>query len=97
MASKKQFAQTTRETPSVPMKKTLIAPTLLPVCCICRHIRDETEPSPDREHWVTQRTYRKTYGVNPADCPLTHTYWPEGITKFPETVRQNVPDIGMSL
>ena len=36
------FTQTTREAPSAPMRETFVAPTLLPVCCVCGLIRDET-------------------------------------------------------
>lgn len=60
---------------------------LLPVCCLCRLIRDEIGASPDSASWVTQRTYRKTHGVNPADCLQTHTYCPGCFTQVMETIR----------
>lgn len=50
---------------------------LLAVCCVCGHIRDELRPSSDPARWTTQSSYRKTYGRNPAESPLTHTYCPE--------------------
>ena len=53
-------AQTTREAFSPPMRETFIAPTLLPICCVCGLIRNETGSSPDRERWVTPQTYRQT-------------------------------------
>ena len=62
-------AQITHEAPSVFRKE---AP-LLPVCCLYRLIRDEIGASTDSARWVTQRTYRKTHGINPADCLETHT------------------------
>ena len=96
MALVELFAQTTREAPSAPMRETFIAPTLLPVCCVCRLIRDETGSSPDRECWVTPRTYRKTYGLNPANFPLTHTYCQKCFTKVQETVVQYFRQIGTS-
>ena len=40
MSFEELSAQTTREAPSAPMRETSIAPTLLPVCCICGLIRD---------------------------------------------------------
>ena len=89
-------AQTTREAPPAPMRETFIAPTLLPVCCVCALIRDETGSSSDRERWVTQRTYRQTHGVNPADFPLTHTYCLKCFTKAQETVTQYFREIGTS-
>lgn len=88
MALETLFAQTTRETPSAPMRKMFIAPTLLPVCCVCRLIRDKTGSSPDRERWVTQRMYRKTHSANPADVPLTYTYCPKCFTQAMGTVSQ---------
>ena len=89
-------AQTTREAPSAPMRETVIAPTLLPVCCVCKLIRDKSGSSPERERWVTQRTYRKTHGLNPADFPLTHTYCPACFTQFMGTVSQHFREIGTS-
>ena len=60
---------------------------LLPVCCLCRRIRDEIGPSLDSARWVTPRTYRKTYGVNPANYLKTHTYCPGCFTQVMETIR----------
>jgi len=82
------FAQTTRKAPSAPMRETFIAPTMLPVCCVCGLIRDEAGPSPDRERWVTPRTYRTTHGVNPTKLALTHSYCQKCFTKVMGTVRQ---------
>ena len=76
-------AQITHDAPSASRKE---AP-LLPVCCLCRLIRDEIGASPDRARWVTQRTYRKTHGVNPANCFQTHTYCPGCFTQVMETLR----------
>ncbi|MBU6435091.1 MAG: hypothetical protein KGS09_18210 [Nitrospirae bacterium] len=81
-------AQATREAPPAPIRETCIAPTWLPVCCVCGLIRDETDSSPDRKRWVTQQTYRQTHGVNPAEVPLTHTYCLTCFTKARETVTQ---------
>ena len=86
MARGNLFAQTTREAPSAPMGETVIAPTLLPVCCVCRLVRDKTVYSPDRERWVTPRTYRKTHGANPDDFSLTHTYCPKCFAQIMGTV-----------
>ena len=80
--------QTTRQAPSAPMREAVVAPTLLPVCCVCGLIRDETGSSPNRERWVTPRTYRKTHGTNPADCLLTHIYCPTCFTRVMGRVRQ---------
>ena len=97
MVHREQLAQTIRKTLAGQMRERFIPQPLLPVCCVCGLLRDETGSSADGERWVTQRTYRRTYGVNPADCPLTHTYCPECFTKFENTVRQNFRQIEMSL
>jgi hypothetical protein len=76
-------AQITRDVRSASRKET----PLLPVCCLCRLIREEIGASPDRARWVTQRTYRKTHGVNPANCLQTHTYCPGCFTQVMATIR----------
>jgi hypothetical protein len=86
---------TIREAPSAPGRETFIPPTLLPVCCDCGIIRDDTRFSPGRELWITQRTYRETHGVNPSDLALSHTYCPNCFTKVQDTVRQDFQEIGI--
>ena len=78
-----RFAQITQAASSASRKET----PLLPVCCLCKLIRDEVGPSLDPARWVTQRTYRKTHGVNPADRLQTHTYCPGCFTQMMETIR----------
>ena len=96
MALVERFAQSTRKTPSASMSATSLAPTLLPVCCVCSLIRDETGSSSDRERWVTPRTYRKAHGVNPANSLLTHTYCPTCFTQAQETVVQYFKQISVT-
>jgi hypothetical protein len=83
MAIDTLFAQSTLEAPSALRKET----PLLPVCCLCGLIRDEIGASLDSARWVTQGTYRKTHGVNPADCLHTHSYCPGCLTQAMETIR----------
>jgi hypothetical protein len=83
MAVETLFAQIIHEAPFASRRET----SLLPVCCVCRLIRDETRSSLHREHWVTEGTYRKTHGVNPADFPLTHTYCPGCFMQVMKTMR----------
>ena len=78
------------------MREAVIAPTLLPVCCVCGLIRDETGSFLNRVRWVTPRTYRETHGVNPDDVPLTHTYCQKCFTKAQETVTQYFRELGTS-
>lgn len=86
--------QTPREVPLALRSETFVAPTMLPVCCGCGLIRDETRSSLHREHWVTPQIYRQTHGVNPADFPLTHTYCLKCFTKAQETVKQYFRELG---
>ena len=94
MALQELVARTTRRVPPAPMRDTFIAPKMLPVCCVCELIRDETGSSPNRERWVTPRTYRRTHSMNPADFPLTHTYCLKCFTKVQDTTRQYFREIG---
>ena len=93
MSLEKLFAQTTREAPSAPMRETFIVPTLLPVCCICGLLRDDARFSPGLDCWLTQRTYRETYGIDPTKIALTHTYCPECFRKAQETMRQHFREV----
>ena len=88
MALETLSVQTTRDATSTPMGEAFIAPKMLPSCCVCGLIRDETGSFPGRERWVRPRTYRTTHGVNPVDFPLTHTYCPKCFTQAMGTVRQ---------
>ena len=76
------------------MRETFNAPALLPICCLCGLIRDETGTTSDLIRWITPRTYCETHGVNPADVPLTHTYCPKCFTKVQETVVQYFRQLG---
>ena len=78
-----RFAQITHDARSASRKDT----PLLPVCCLCRLIRDEIGGSPDRARWISQQTYQKTHGINPANCLQTHTYCPGCFTQVMETIR----------
>lgn len=94
MSLQELVAQTTREVPSALMRETFIAPKMLPVCCVCELIRDETTFPPDRERWVTPQAYRQTHGVNPTKLVHTHTYCPECFTKVQDSVKQYFWKIG---
>ena len=80
--------QATCEGEPSPIGKGMGLEPLLPLCCICGLIRVQ-EPGlpPDHMLWVTQQRYRTTHGVNPMDCPLTHTYCPDCFTKVHDRVR----------
>lgn len=83
MAHETAFAQNTHDVPSASRREKLF----LPVCCRCRLIRDESSLAVNGARWVTRQTFRKTYGVNPADCLLTHTYCPGCFTRVMERMK----------
>ena len=79
------------ETQSAQVQETLSvlrnASPVLPACCVCALIRDETEAPSRVERWVTQERYRQLHGVNPAHCLLSHTYCPECFLEFMNRMR----------
>ena len=85
MALETVFAQITHQVPFASKKET----SMLPLCCLCGLIRDQTKVSLDCERWVTRRAYLKSHGVNPSDCVLAHTYCPSCFTQVMETTRQH--------
>lgn len=94
MFSHMSVAQTTPSAPPALRSATLIPPRLLPVCCACGLIREETRPPLHRERWVSPRTYRKTHGVNSTKIAITHTYCLTCFTKLQEEVQQLLLKIG---
>ena len=88
------FGPARRPSPSIPMRDRFIAPTLLPVCCLCGLIRDDRRCPPGLDCWLTQRTYRAAHGIDPTEIAQTHTYCPECFTKVQETMRQYFREIG---
>lgn len=94
MSLSKTIMQTTGMAIAARRRQTCIPPTLLPVCCVCGVIRDDTRLSPHRELWVTSRMYHETHGVNPAELAHTHAYCPDCFTKVHDTAQQYCQDIG---
>jgi len=73
MAVTAPFVPASYEPPSASSRET----ALLPCCCVCGLIRDETRPAHYPQRWITHGTYRNLHGVEPSNCLLTHTYCPE--------------------
>ena len=48
----------------------------IPICCLCKRIRDEIGRPADGARWITPRTFQKIHGVKSVDCLHTHTYCP---------------------
>ena len=83
-----------RESDTTPLEDRYATTTLLPVCCMCRLVRDNTECSHDGGRWIKQQIYRQTHGVNTTERALTHTYCPGCLVKAQETVRIFLLEIG---
>lgn len=94
MSPEHLFAQTTRELPAALMRGTVIAPTLLPVCCVCGLIRDDKSCASSLDCWLTRSMYREAHGIDPTETALTHTYCPACFAKAQGTVRQYFREIG---
>jgi len=84
MAAEAELVQVTHEASSA----SRIKPTMLHACCVGKLILDETGSSLDQERWVTPLTFQVTYGVNPADCLLTHTYCSDCFTPVMDRIRE---------
>lgn len=50
--------------------------TLLPTCCVCGSIRDQTDGRREEARWVSLAAYRAAHSVEPANLLFTHTYCP---------------------
>lgn len=48
-------------------------PHVLLICHVCRFVYHEQEPG---GAWVTKDAYKRTTGIDPLTCLLTHTYCP---------------------
>jgi hypothetical protein len=55
--------------------------TILPICCVCGLIREESRPL-HQESWVTKQVFRQNNGRDHSDYRLTHTYCPTCYTQF---------------
>jgi len=77
MASEEIVTQPILQTSSSSRPEAYMAPLLLPVCCVCGLIRDETASLSSRMSWVTPRSYRRTHNVRSTDLLLTHSYCPD--------------------
>ncbi len=94
MSLEEPIAQATGDATCAPLRRQPETLPLLPVCCICGLIRDETAASPDHRQWVTAQAYRSTHGVNPDEFHLTHTYCSECLTQVLDRVRAYWEEIG---
>jgi hypothetical protein len=62
------------------MAATITHTTILPICCVCGLIREETGLEP--ECWVTKKVFRQSHGIDHSAYRLTHTYCPACFVQF---------------
>ena len=56
---------------------------ILPVCCVCKKIRDDTDKAPGTGKWMTMEDYLS----KKADIDVSHGYCPESLK---ETYRRDI-------
>ncbi len=88
MPSKETAAQPVRQTGPSSCPEIQVARVLLPVCCVCGLVRDETDPLSHRTLWVTPGSYRKTHHLHSINIPFTHTYCPACFRKAKASMKQ---------
>jgi len=66
--------------PGTSMAATMTHTTILPICCVCGLIREETGLEP--ESWVTKKVFRQSHGIDHSAYRLTHTYCPSCFVQF---------------
>lgn len=88
MPSKETAAQPVRQRHPSSRPKAQVARFLLPVCCVCGLIRDETDPLSHRTLWVTPGSYQKTHHILSIEIPFTHTYCPVCFRKAKTSMKQ---------
>ena len=88
MSSEETAAQPVLQTIPSLRPEAYMAPLLLPVCCVCGLIRDESGSLPSRMSWVTPGSYRKTHNVHSTNLLLTHTYCPDCFLQAQTSMRE---------
>ena len=59
---------------------TMTQRTILPICCVCGLIRDDT--GSEKESWVTKHVFQQSHGIEYSAFRLTHTYCPSCYAQF---------------
>ena len=70
------------------------APLVLPACCVCGLIRDDTRSVPSRTTWITLKEYRHAYHVQSKELLFTHTFCPDCLAQIRDrlTTSGHLPD-----
>ena len=88
MSSKETAVQPAHQTRSLSHPEAYVAPYLLPVCCACRLVRDETDSPSHRTLWITPGSYRRTHNVHSTNLLFTHTYCPDCLLQAHNRMRE---------
>ncbi len=65
-------------------KKVKLYEKILPVCCLCKKIRDDTGRAPGKGHWMQMENYMYTK----AKVAVTSTYCPECAQRIKSEIEQ---------
>lgn len=63
------------------------SPRLLPVCCVCGFVRDDTHQD-DQERWLPPTTLRSAVLLSSIALVFTHTYCPDCLEAVRNGMRQ---------
>jgi|CXWL01.1.fsa_nt_gi hypothetical protein len=55
---------------------------LIPICCVCERVRDDTGTEPGLGPWKEFRVYKTTHILNPRDIMFSHGYCPTCLTRY---------------
>jgi len=88
MSSEKIVTQPVPQTSLSSRSEAFMAPSLLPVYCVCGLIRDEMGSLPNHISWVTPGSYRTTHPMHSTDLLFTHSYCPECLLQAQISMRE---------
>ncbi len=63
------------------------SPRLLPVCCVCRFVRDDTHRG-NQQRWMPAEDFVQTYSLAPIALVFTHTYCPDCLEEVRRRIRE---------
>ena len=55
---------------------------VVPICCFCEKVRDDTEAEPGGGMWQDFKIYMAAYRLRPEEVMFSHTYCPECLSYY---------------
>lgn len=55
---------------------------VVPICCFCEKVRDDTGTEPGGGAWLDFKFYMTTYMVRPEETMFSHTYCPGCLSMY---------------